>query len=42
MRDLSNVFSLLSKNIPEMRKATNFKLCVDNCYPYRLNEIVIC
>ena len=30
MRDLSHVFSFLSKNIPEARKATNFKLCIDN------------
>ena len=29
MRDLSHVFSFRSQNVPKLRKATNFKLCID-------------
>ena len=29
MRDFSHVFSFLSNNIPEVRKATIFKLWID-------------
>ena len=30
MRDLSHVFSFRSQNVPELRKATIVKFCIDN------------